>query len=87
MTTPQPDYQIEQCGTCHAEIIWAVTTKAKRMPVDKDIHAQGNVLLADRGGSTPLAKVLTVAQQFGMQGKLRRSHFATCPDANKHRRK
>lgn len=79
------DFTIDECQSCHAKVIWAVTTRARTMPVDAEPVADGNVQLEHRGeGVTPLAHVLSIAQRFGKK-ELRRSHFASCPDAAKWR--
>lgn len=84
--TAEPPYRIETCHSCYRPIIWAITERAKRMPVDAAPLAKGgNVELTWRpGGAAPLAKVLNVTQQFG-KTDLRTSHFATCPNAARHR--
>jgi hypothetical protein len=82
------EFEVTECESCHAEIIWALTARAVRMPVDRYPVADGNVQLTATGcGLPPQARVLTVAQQFGKKGTLHRSHFGTCPDAAMWRRK
>jgi hypothetical protein len=81
------DFKVDECNSCSARVIWAVTTRAATMPVDAEPAQGGNVQLEHRGeGTTPLARVLSPAQQFGKAG-LRRSHFVTCPDAKSWRHK
>lgn len=75
----------DECESCHAPVIWAVTANAKRMPVDFEPTEGGNIALRP-GGMAPVATVLSVAKQFGRKD-LRTSHFATCPDAKLWRRK
>ncbi len=75
----------DECESCHAPIIWAVTTRAKRMPVDFEPSGNGNISL-QQVGLAPLAVVLSVAKQFGRKD-LRTSHFVTCPDAKAWRSK
>lgn len=82
-----PDYSTEPCRSCGKPVIWAVTTGAKDMPVDAVPAAGGNVQLERRHDQKPLARVLSVAQQFGKAGRLRLSHFATCPHASGWRRR
>ncbi len=80
-------FPVERCSTCNAPIIWAVTERARDMPVDVEPVADGNISLQDRGqGMAPLARVLSVAKRFGRTG-LRQSHFASCKDAAQHRRR
>jgi hypothetical protein len=79
-------FRIDHCSSCHRPIIWCVTERQKRMPVDAvPPDKGGNVEVIPRKGiAAPLAKVLPVAKQFGKRG-LRTSHFATCPNADRHR--
>lgn len=69
------------CGSCKRPIIWAVTEKGKRIPVDVETVPEGNVVLEDRPGHAPLARVV------GKGRGDRISHFATCPNAKEHRRR
>lgn len=79
-------YLNDECRSCKKPIIWAVTEAGKRMPVDVESSALGNVRLRERDGDVPLAVVLKPAEMFGKTG-LRTSHFVTCPDAADWRRK
>lgn len=82
-------WPVEHCDSprCEARIVWAVTDRGKRMPVDADPSpADGNIKLSVRyTGPEPLATVLSAAARFGLT--LRTSHFATCPDADRFRRR
>lgn len=74
------------CRSCGAEVAWAHTGE-KWMPVDATPSASGNVLLT--GGNPPRAEVLAgedLADARATQTRLYRSHFATCPNAAKHRK-
>ncbi len=79
----------EQCRSCQAKILWAITPAGKRMPVDHAPSDDGNILLVHTAMDTPLAVVLSkegleMASRSPMG--LRTSHFATCPNAEEHRR-
>lgn len=78
------DFEVENCRTCHAQVIWAVTVNARAMPVDAEPAPGGNVQLEARPGLQPLARVLPVAKQFGKKD-LHTSHFARCPQAERWR--
>lgn len=84
----EPLWKVDTCSSCFQPIIWAVTVNAKNMPVDAEPPLSGgNVALEPRGaGMPPLAKVLTVTQQFG-RANLRTSHFSRCPQGDRWRRK
>lgn len=80
------------CRSCGAPVVWAVTVDGRRMPVDRDPVDGGNVLLAPsvEPGGSPTATVVGKRVQetlFGDNGPRYVSHFATCPDANRHRRR
>lgn len=81
-------WPVEHCADrdCQAPIVWAITTNAKRMPVDAQPAAAGNIELRDAGGPVPVAATLTPRLAFG-RTDLRTSHFATCPSAPSFRRR
>lgn len=76
----------DECGSCKAPIVWAATSRGKDMPVNADPSPGGNIALDARPGLKPLARVLTVTQQFG-RTNLRLSHFAVCPQAPRWRKR
>jgi hypothetical protein len=66
------------CASCGAAIIWTITEAGKRMPVDAVPAGKVTVLVRDpHGGSTPISK----SRDHYV------SHFATCPNAQQHRRR
>jgi hypothetical protein len=75
--TPE-GFRIDGCRSCTAPIVWATTGGGKRMPVDAEPVADGNVELSPVNGN-PVATVLDAPSLI--PGALRRSHFVTCPDA------
>lgn len=63
----------QTCKSCGAEIIWTVTDKGKRMPVD----------------AAPEHRFTLVRQGADMRAvyvPVYTSHFATCPHADEHRK-
>lgn len=72
------------CRTCHAPVLWVVNERTgKRMPLDLEpetVMSGTRFVLAGERRGVPVARVAT-----GIEGG-RRSHFATCPDADSHRR-
>lgn len=84
------EYKIGKCSSCGARIRWTQTKNGKWMPLDmhpvpireniesKDtfITSAGLVIRADRVESQEEAHI------FGFV-----SHFVTCPNAAKHRRR
>jgi hypothetical protein len=79
------------CGSCGAPIRWAVTVNGKRMPVDDQPVPDGNLVLSDPtpGAYAPTAAHYVQPDQltlFGDEPPRFTSHFATCPNADQHRR-
>ena len=77
-----------RCGSCGAEVIWADTITGRRMPLDAKPTKDGNIILGTRHGQPPLALVQTAQTLERLKAKGERlytSHFATCPNASKHR--
>lgn len=85
-TASAQPYPTEPCRSCQRPVIWAITaTNLRPMPVDPEPTQGGNVALEPRpDGQQPLARVISVAKQFGRRD-LRTSHFATCPEAGQWR--
>lgn len=73
------------CNSCGTSIVWAITRHGKAMPVDAQPHADGNVELKPRGDGQYIATVH--GQQPLGAAELHRAHFATCPNADTHRRR
>jgi hypothetical protein len=71
------------CEACQAPIVWAISEKSgKPAPIDRDpVLIDGNVLLIDNPGKHPTARY--VAKGAGTHV----SHFATCKEAARFRRK
>lgn len=80
--------RLTACEACGAPIRFTRTLKGKAMPLDAEPRDDGNVILVQVDGDT-LARVITPTTPLLVTGDLPRyiSHFATCPDAAKFRRK
>lgn len=78
------------CRSCGAEIVWAtVRSSGKKMPLDATATPDGNVWLHPDGfcdiSATPSGDLF--AGDSPATGVTRHtSHFATCPDADTHRK-
>lgn len=70
------------CKSCKGEIIWGVTEAGKNMPVDAATVTEGTRYATVQNGETTYLQRVTAE---GVPGHL--SHFATCPNANQHRRR
>jgi hypothetical protein len=73
----------DRCRSCGAEIWWAITPKKRRMPLDPPgAHPEPNVDV----WVSPDGILRTGVPDDGRPITPTTSHFATCPDADKHRR-
>lgn len=84
MAEPVADYPTVPCRSCQAPIIWVKTVTGRSMPVDPTPTAAGNVWL-EPSPHQITANVIAPAN-MGNYPVLRTSHFATCPEADQHRR-
>jgi hypothetical protein len=74
------------CSSCGAAILWTQTSTGRAMPVDAEPSEKGNIYLQREPGPPIIA--IYVSNKVPHDFKpLYLSHFATCPDAKKHRRK
>lgn len=87
MTTPAGEpaaYDPATCKSCGARIRWVITTAGKRMPLDPEPHPEGTIVpVFDPARDRPVARVLPAPPT---DRDAWRSHFATCPNADQHRR-
>ena len=72
-----------KCKSCGAPLLWARTRWGNTIPLDALPHPAGNVRL-HRDGT---AEVLGPSGRLDAKGPLYRSHYVSCPDAEKHRRR
>jgi hypothetical protein len=86
---PEPVWTIESCRSCRRAIIWAKNVVSGRLaPIDAAPSAAGNVHLTSRQGIPSYAVLgppAIAAMSSTVQARLRTSHFASCPDANRWR--
>ena len=74
------------CQGCKAEIVWALTSAGKSMPLDPEPHPDGNVeAMQDQDGRWHVIAVHPGPDLFG--GTRYHSHFTTCPKADDFKRK
>lgn len=75
-----------KCSSCQAAIIWAQSAKGHPSPIDAEPVSEGNVVLdvPDDPREPPIARVLKKGQHAPMPRYV--SHFATCPNADTHRK-
>jgi hypothetical protein len=79
---------VSACRSCRAPIVWARTVNGKRMPVDRDPTPDGNLVLAVPGvdDTEPYVTVVDPDQPMLDDPPRYRSHYATCPDADRWRK-
>lgn len=71
------------CRSCGAEIVWAVTEKGKRAPLDA-APVDGGTFSLEPGTDSPRAVFVPVEAR---SGPLFVSHYATCPQASNWRKR
>ena len=80
---------MSRCKSCGAEILWIKTFSGKKMPVDAEkIHfyaGDGDELFVTAGGAVVRGSRAEEGAEHTHEGYI--SHFATCPDADKHRKR
>jgi hypothetical protein len=82
---------VAECDACQAFMLWAITPNGGKMPVDYRPSPQGNVLLLSPSGLGELLAItlskegLELARARGLD--LRMPHHATCPEAERFRRR
>lgn len=91
LTDTDPD--VVPCRSCRTRVRWVTTTTGQRMPLDLGDQPDGTIVpvyaeTAD-GTRTVRARVLAgpeLATARANHTPLYRSHFATCPHTDTHRR-
>lgn len=88
------DHTTERCRTCGAPIIWAVSEATGKLhPLDAEPPENGNLQITGLSHPEPGRRALPLVRVLGpieteLAGEpLYLSHFATCPQADKHRSK
>lgn len=76
---------MKRCSSCGAEIFFAETTAKKRIPIDLMPRADGNLVIRRRMGRV-IAVPLSKAGALAADEVRHVSHFATCAQADQHRR-
>lgn len=71
------------CRSCNARIVWAKTPTGATMPVDASPVSDGDLVLIS-GPQGWLA--VRVHDNVEPDKPRHKSHFATCPNADQHRR-
>lgn len=76
------------CRSCEAKIIWTVTERGNRMPVDADPVSWGNIRLTQDDPPRAIYLRREECEAARVAGeRLYVSHFSDCPFAGQHRKK
>lgn len=78
------------CRSCRAPLLWALTEKGRRIPLDRNSVPDGNIELEETDEGPPMSRVVPREDRIlpGFFHTPRyKSHFATCPNAKRHRRR
>lgn len=83
---------VSECRSCKADIVWGVMERSgKRNPLDRAPDPDGRIIVeawqATERGMAPVVRVLHDDELELVSGPRYTSHFATCPDAQQHRRR
>lgn len=86
----QAERGIAECSTCKAPIIWVVTAKGKRMPLDATPSTEGRFVMT--GGTVTTTHGSSPSVAFDSRGDYPNrdhftSHFANCDQRDEHRHK
>jgi hypothetical protein len=78
----------QSCRSCKALILWTLTERGARMPVDFAPTTDGTIVLEhgrdEKGRRVWRSRVQRTDDRAGVR---RKSHYATCPDAKKWRKR
>ena len=74
------------CGACHRPLVFASTVNGSAMPLDPDPRLDGNVHYVDTTTVAVVTGLLLEAARADGE-LLFVSHFATCPQADRYRKK
>jgi hypothetical protein len=77
---------MEKCKSCGANIIFGLTDRGRRMPVDIKPHPDGNILLVKAEGLMVKAVVIKEEGRAKYAGGLHLSHFTSCKQAKQWRK-
>ena len=75
------------CRSCQGSIEWATMPTGRLMPIDALPDPSGNLAVKRDERRELRGRVVTDAEPLRGDEKPATSHFATCPNADQHRRR
>lgn len=78
---------MSRCRSCGADIIWIKMASGKAMPCDADPIPYCEVFSGGMKLVTKNGEIVQGAYDGTSENVAYQSHFATCPDANKFRKR
>lgn len=79
LPTMVPPRRVTRCRTCDAQIVWAVSTSDRAIPMDAAPAEDGQFVIVEGVARPPELWDPPDLPRY-------RSHFVTCPDADRHRK-
>jgi hypothetical protein len=83
---PRPRQARPLTCDCGQDLIFARTRNRRAIPLNKTPDPEGNVAAYRDTGGVWRARVLAKDEQPAPHEKRYQTHFATCPDAGRHRK-
>lgn len=80
------DPPISTCRSCGAEVIWTVTERENKMPVDAE-PVKGGSFFLDYSRSSETPKARFIPEHERPTTPLYVSHFSTCPESKDWRKR
>jgi hypothetical protein len=83
-------HSTRKCSSCPADVIWCMSATTKRpMPLDAAPSPTGTICIVEPPSGGRVAHYLAgddLEEARARGAELHVSHFATCPNAKKHRK-
>jgi len=85
--TDSPQWTTTACRSCGKPVVFAITDKGKEMPLDAEPSDDGTLKLYRFGSGEVRCSVVKPDHLRYGRKDLRKSHFASCPEAKKWRKR
>lgn len=85
--TPRAEVGTSECRSCQAPIVWVITEKGRKMPVDVAPSDDGRFRkVRVEANGDKLVHFVKDSEMEANTAKLYASHFQTCPEAKEWKR-